>query len=306
MNVFSLAWAYIRRRWGQALLSVLVGALGLAAIATAIICADALPAAAERSWGGVDVVVGPKSSALDLVLCCALHVSNPTGLISQKAAMAATQNPFVRAAAPIALGDNVKGWRIVGSTPDILTVYRAGLSSGRVWTKPLEAVLGAHVAQALHLRIGDRFVGAHGLAAGGELHAQFPYRVVGILKPTGSALDRLALTDIATVRYIHEKHEAEEAAEAGVAPSPIALPDAATAVIASYRSPVAGVLVPRLINAGTEFTAASPTFEMARLMGYLRPLVSAGMALGALLTLIAAAAAIAWSATRLAASIFST
>lgn len=291
MSVVTLAFAYLRRRWGQALLSILVGALGIAAVATAYVGIDALPDAAERSWGGVDMVIGPKGSALDLVLCCVLHVSDPTGLVSQKAAMTAAGHPMVRAAAPIALGDNVGGWRIMGTTPDILSVYRADVAQGRVWKKPLEAVLGDQAARSLRLNVGDSFVGAHGLALGGELHSQFPYRVVGILAPTGSVLDRLVLTDIETVRYIHAKHAEDEAEEAGMMESRVNLPDAATAVVASFRSPVAALLVPRLINADPALTAASPTFEIARLMSYLRPLTIAATALGVLLVAIAAAGA---------------
>ncbi len=291
MNIVALAFAYLRRRWGQALLSIMVGALGIAAVATAYVGIDALPEAAERAWGGVDLVIGPKGSALDLVLCCVLHVANPTGLVSEKAAMAAAGHPMVRVAAPIALGDNVEGWRIVGTTPDLLSVYRADLAQGRIWTKPLEAVLGAQAARSLKLKLGASFIGAHGLAAGGEMHSQFPYRVVGMLAPTGSALDRLVLTDIATVRYIHEKHQEDEAQEAGMAESRVNLPDAATAVVASYRSPVAALLVPRLINADPALSAASPTFEIARLMSYLRPLTVAATALGLLLVAIAAAGA---------------
>src|SRR5580704_11681415 len=104
--MIGLAFAYLRRRWGQALLSVIVGALGVAAVGTAVVGFEALPPAAERSWGGADLVVGPKSSALDLVLCCAMHISDPRGLVSEKAAMAAVNHPLVRVAAPIALGDN--------------------------------------------------------------------------------------------------------------------------------------------------------------------------------------------------------
>src|SRR5580658_6363949 len=159
MSAIVLAFAYLRRRWGQALLSILVGALGIAAVSTAFIGLDALPDAAERSWGGVDLVIGPKGSALDLVLCCALHISDPRGLVSQKAAMTAAGHPLVRVAAPIALGDNVEGLRIMGTTPAILSVYRAELAGGRIWTEPLEAVLGAQAAHALGFKIGDTFVG---------------------------------------------------------------------------------------------------------------------------------------------------
>jgi len=132
MNVIALAFAYLRRRWGQALLSIVVGALGIAAVSTAFVGLDALPDAAERSWGGVDLVIGPKGSALDLVLCCALHISDPRGLVSEKTAMAAASHPLIRVAAPIALGDNVNGLRIVGTTDKLLWVYRADVASGRI------------------------------------------------------------------------------------------------------------------------------------------------------------------------------
>ncbi|MGD0191880.1 MAG: ABC transporter permease [Rhizomicrobium sp.] len=291
MNILTLAVAYLRRRWGQALLSVLVGALGIAAVTVAFVGLDALPEAAEQSWGGVDLVIGPKGSALDLVLCCALHISDPSGLVSEKAAMKVAANPLVRVAAPIALGDNVGGLRIVGTTPDLLLVYRADFASGRIWSRPLEAVLGAQAARALHFKLGDTFIGAHGLAAGGEMHSQFPYRVVGILAPTGSSLDRLVLTDIESIRYVHQKHREEEAAETGISGNAVNLPDAATAVVASYRSPVAAMLVPRLVDADPGLSAATPSFEVARVMSYLRPLTLAATALGMMLICIAAAGA---------------
>jgi putative ABC transport system permease protein len=293
MSFVALAFAYLRRRWGQALLAIFVGALGIAAVATAIVGFDALPQAARRAWGGIDLVVGPKGSALDLVLCCALHVSEPRGLVPMKAAMTAVGNPMIRAAAPIALGDNVDGWRIMGSTPAILNVYRARIASGQMWTDKLQAVLGASAARALNFKLGDSFVGAHGLAAGGESHDKFPYRVVGILAPTGSALDRLVLTDIETVRYVHiEQAKAEIAEKGSTDEENVAdLADGATAVVASYRVPTAAAFMPRQIDATDNLSAASPTLEIARLIGYVRPLTIAVTGLGLLLVIIAASGA---------------
>jgi putative ABC transport system permease protein len=293
MSFVALAFAYLRRRWGQALLSIFVGALGIAAVATAIVGFDALPQAARRAWGGVDLVVGPKGSALDLVLCCALHVSEPRGLVPVKAAMTAVGNPMIRAAAAIALGDNVDGWRIMGSTPAILSVYRAKIASGQMWIDKLQAVLGASAARALNFKLGDSFVGAHGLAAGGESHEKFPYKVVGILAPTGSALDRLVLTDIETVRYVHiEQAKAEIAEKGSTDEENVAdLPEGATAVVASYRVPTAAAFMPRQIDATDNLSAASPTLEIARLISYVRPLTIAVTGLGLLLVVIAASGA---------------
>ncbi|MBV8187512.1 MAG: ABC transporter permease [Alphaproteobacteria bacterium] len=293
MTFVHLAFAYLRRRWGQALLSIIVGALGVAAVTAALAGLDALPRAARQAWGGVDLVVGPKGSALDLVLCCALHVSEPRGLVSLEAATKAVGNPMIRASAPLALGDNVNGWRVVGTTPALIDVYRAHLAKGRMWNDKLQAVLGATAARALHLEIGDSFVGAHGLAAGGEQHDRFPYKVVGILAPTGSALDRLVLTDFATVHYVHAEQARIERAERGSSDEDegTASGDAATALVAAYRMPTAAAILPRQIDASETLSAASPSFEIARLAGYARPLTDAATALGLLLVAIAAAAA---------------
>lgn len=294
MSFVGLAFAYLRRRWGQALLSVVVGALGFAAVTVAVVGFDALPRAARHAWGGVDLVVGPKSSALDLVLCCALHVSPPRGLVSTGEVAAVLANPMVRSSAPIALGDNVSGWRIVGTTPALLDVYRAKIAAGAIWTDKLQAVAGASAARALNLSLGDSFVGAHGLADSDERHEKFPFKVVGILAPTGSALDRLVLTDIETVRYVHAEQAKLELAERGStdehdkADGP---PDAATAVVAAYRLPTAAAYMPRQVDAAETLTGASPTFEIARLLSYLRPVTVAATGLGLLLVVIAASGA---------------
>jgi len=290
MTALPLAWAFLRRRWGQALPALLAGALGIAAVELVLIAERELPKAAERAFGGVDLVIGPKGSALDLVLCCALQVSEPRGLIPLEPALALVKQPLVRAAAPIALGDNFRGRRIIGTTPELLSVYGAKFAQGGPWSAPLQAVVGAEAAHALDLELGQKFVGAHGLGAGGEEHTEFPYTVTGILAPTGSALDRVVLTSIESVWLIHQHHEAEEATTRGEA-APADAPPAATAILAALRSPVALASMPRQIDATERFSAAVPAFEMARLSRAARPIISTIMAIGLLFAALAAATA---------------
>lgn len=290
MRMVFLAWAFLRRRWGQALLSILVGALGVAAVESVAIAERELPRAAARAFGGVDMVIGPKGSALDLVLCCTLHVTDPRGLIPLKEAMAVARNPLVATAAPIALGDSIHGHRIVGTTPDILRVYHARLAQGEMWTEPMQVVLGAEAARELGLGLGQSFAGSHGLGEGGELHDHFPYRVTGILAPTGSALDRLALCDIQSVYKVHSDPDDQEEAANGKAITGFG-PPAATAILVSYRSPVAMASLPRMIDATPNFSAASPVLEMARLARSIRPLLMGLTGVGVVFAAIAAAAA---------------
>lgn len=309
MSFVMLAFAYLRRRWGQAVLSAVVGALGIGAVMTMLAGFDALPRAARQAWGGVDLVVGPKGSALDLVLCCALHVAEPRGLVPAAIASKAVANPMLRAAAPIALGDSVQGWRIVGTTPAFLDVYRARFAEGRIWSDEFEAVLGAAAAEALGLRVGGTFVSVHGLGGDGEAHQEFSYKVVGILARNGSVLDRLVATDIETVRHVHGMHDKEEPKEAaGGEKSGQSHPphrgqghgqdhdddkaaEAVTAVVAAYRVPTAALLVQRSIDESEGLTAANPSFEIARLAGYARPFTTLVIAFGLLLGAIAATGA---------------
>ena len=287
MNWLVLATAFLSRRWAQAFSVVVAGALGIAMMQMVLIADRELPKAASQAFGGVDLVVGPNGSALDLVLCCVLHVSDPRGLIPMDAALQALSSPLVRNRAPIALGDNLNGVRIVGTSPEILDVYHAQLAAGRMWNGPEQAVLGAQAAHTLKLAIGDGFVGAHGLSEGGEAHDEFPYVVTGILKPTGSALDRLILTSINTVWDIHRFHE-EEDAKANGEPPPVPVPPAATAFVASVKSPVALASLPRQIDADDRLGAASPAFESARLARAARPVIQAVLGIGVLFALVAA------------------
>jgi hypothetical protein len=72
----------------------------------------------------------------------------------------------------------------------------------------MEAVLGATAAKAMGIQVGQTFVGTHGLGAGGHPHGDSVYTVVGILAPGGSVLDRLILTDTASVWKVHEDYTA--------------------------------------------------------------------------------------------------
>ncbi len=300
MTSLTLATAFLRRRWGQALSAVFAGALSIALVQAVMIAERELPKAAEQAFGGVDLVVGPKGSGLDLVLCCVLHVTDPRGIMPLAAAEEVMNSPMIKAKAPIALGDNYHSVRIVGTTPDLLQVYKAQVAQGQIWTKDLQAVIGAQAARDLGLKVGDTFVGSHGLVEGGEEHSEFPYTVTGILAPTGSGLDRLILSSIQTVWTIHHHHESEDAEEQGLPPPP-APPPAATAMVASVKSPVALAALPRQIEASERFSAAAPAFEIARLSRAVRPVAQALVAIGLLFALVAALTAASVLASALAA-----
>ena len=261
MNALTLAYANLRHNPARTLFNILLFAIGTALIALVLGLGSRFEQNLSRNLHGIDMVVGAKGSPLQLVLSAVLHADIPTGNIPLKDAVALEQNPMIKSAIPVALGDNVAGYRIVGTTPDYVAQYGGQLASGRLYGgTAMEAVLGSEVAAKLNIAPGQKFAGSHGLTPGGELHSFAPYTVVGILKPSGTIMDRLVLTPVESVWYVHENDD-DEPVDTRLKPENREI----TALLVRYRSPLAVASLPRYINAHTNFQAASPAMEAFRL-----------------------------------------
>ena len=273
MNVLRLAFAYARRRPLATLLNVLLLAVGVATITLVLLLSHELETRLSREAAGIDLVVGAKGSPLQLVLAGVYHADVPPGNIPLAAVESLRANPLVGAVIPLALGDSVHGFRVVGTEPAFVAHYGATLASGHLWTAPLEAVLGSDVARASGLVVGGTFAGSHGLAEGGGVHDDARYTVVGVLAPTGSVIDRLVLTGIDSVWKVHERHQDEEenkppgasTTKSATGATPVPAREVTLALV-KYKTPLAAASLPRAINAETVMQAASPAFESARLM----------------------------------------
>jgi putative ABC transport system permease protein len=126
----------------------------------------------------------------------------------------------------------------------------------------MEVVLGVTVARTLGLRLGDSFVGSHGLGAGGHAHGDSAYTVVGVLAANASVLDRLILTDTASVWKVHEDYTAVDAEDRKAMEAEREV----TLALVRYKSPLAAMSFPRWVNANTEMQAAAPALEVTRLL----------------------------------------
>ena len=262
MTTLSLAWRYLWSRPLGAALNLLLLSLGLASITFLLLLGHQLGRAFDRDLAGIDLVVGAKGSPLQLILSGVLHLDVPTGNVPLQAVQALEQNPLVASVIPISLGDSFRGFRIVGTSHAYPAHYQASLAQGSLWQAPMQAVLGASAARALGLQVGGSFVGSHGLGAGGHTHGDLPYTVTGILAPTGSVLDRLILTDTASVWKVHESATALDADDQKILEQEREL----TLALVRYRSPLAAVSLPRFVNSSTEMQAAAPALEISRLL----------------------------------------
>jgi putative ABC transport system permease protein len=248
MSIVRLAWAYLAARPLLTALHVVMLAMGVGTMVLLVLFTAQTEDRLARDAAPVDLVVGAKGSPLQLIMSAVLHVDVPTGNVPLAEARKVAGHPMVALATPIALGDSHRGFRIVGSDASFLALYGAKVATGSAWSAPLEAVIGADVARRLALAPGSEFAGTHGLAAGGSPHAAHPYKVVGVLAPTGAVIDRLIVTSLESVWQLHDR-------EGDI-----------TALLIRYRTPLAAATLPRLVNSTTVMQAASPAYETARLM----------------------------------------
>jgi putative ABC transport system permease protein len=248
-----LAKRFIAESPWQFFLAVVLCSLGVASAISIVWLQGTLEAHAKRQAAGIDLIVGAKGSGLQNTLAAVYHADIPNGNIPLAAVDQLEKHLMIARAVPISLGDSVGGARIVGAKNSFFELYDAAAATGALPTKPFDAAVGAAAAKRLRLAIGDRFVGAHGLAEGGEAHDGHPYTVVGLLAPTGRVIDELVVTPLESVWLAHEGHTAATEPEV-------------TFALLTLKSPIAMATLPRAINAQTSLHATSPASESARLL----------------------------------------
>lgn len=258
MNIWKISIQNIKSKPLYTLLSISVLSLSIGLLLGIQQLKTSFEYQLENNLGDIDLVIGAKGSPLQLVLSSVLHLDNPTGNISYKEAKDIGKNPMIKSSVPISYGDNYKGYRIVGSTSEFMTFYKATIQEGNFAEKPMEVVLGHRVAEQLQLNIGDTFLSAHGLVENEiDVHSE-PLIVVGILAPTQKVIDRLILTNLETIWDVHdhgddhEDHTDDEDKEI-------------TSLLISFRNPRALLTLPRKINKETNIQAALPKYELDKL-----------------------------------------
>ena len=299
MNLTKISWANLKEKKLSSFLSGLLLALGIGIISLLLLLNQQLDAQFRRNIRGIDMVVGAKGSPLQLILSSIYQIDAPTGNVPLAEVNHLRRNPFVKTVIPLSLGDNYRGFRIVGTTPAYVQHFEGKIAQGKLFATTLEAMLGGQVAEASGLKIGDTFASAHGLDEEGDAHGNTKYKVVGILESNGSVMDQLILTDLSSVWAIHEHAELPPAGikendpaheELDSEAAPVAADEKeVTSALVKFRSPMGLVALPRQINANTSMQAALPSIEINRLFSLLGVGIDTLRALALVIMLIAGA-----------------
>ncbi|GAB3559454.1 ABC transporter permease [Spirosoma fluminis] len=272
MNLFRISWSNLTDKPLSSFLSGLLMTFGITIISLLLLLNKQLDDQFRKNIKGIDMVLGAKGSPLQLILSSIYQIDSPTGNIPLDEAQRLTRNPMIKTAIPLAMGDNYRSFRIVGTDKQYLDHFGATVSQGKLFQQDLETVIGPRVAEVTGLKIGDTFAGSHGLDAEGEEHADSKYKVVGILNATNTVTDQLILTPVSSIWAIHnhEEHEAEgpghemEEHEEDHADEPREI----TSILVKFRNPM-GMMLKRGIDQNSKLQAALPSIEINRLFSLL-------------------------------------
>ena len=210
LPVLSLALRSLAARRFTALLTII-------SIATAVMLFSAVEnirqsarASFERTLTDTDLIVGARSSSINLVLYSIFQIGDPTNNITWKTYQEISARPDVAWTIPISLGDSHRGYRVIGTTPDYFERYKYADSralnfrDGIVFDDLFDIVLGAEVARKLNYSVGTTLTLSHGLgAASFTEHGDKPFTVSGILAPTGTPVDRSVFVSLPAIEAIH-------------------------------------------------------------------------------------------------------
>ena len=210
MSLLHLAWASLANRRVTALLAVLAIAMSVALL----LGVDKVRRDARTSFtntvSGVDLIVGARSGAVPLLLYSVFRIGNATNNVSIESLDEIAALPGVAWTVPLSLGDSHRGYRVLGTTDAYFERYRHGddralrFVAGGPFDDLFDAVLGSEVAEALGYGLDDPIVVSHGTGSAGLVqHDDQPFRVAGILAPTGTPVDRTVHVSLRGIEAMH-------------------------------------------------------------------------------------------------------
>jgi len=209
-SILTLAWRSLMNRKVSALLTVIAIALSVALFLGVEKARNAAKQGFDNTISGTELIVGAPSGQINLLLYSVFRLGNATAEISWPTYTEIAARDDVAWAVPISLGDSHRGYRVLGTSRAYFEHYRYGqrqplnLAEGAVFDDLFDAVIGAEVAKQLGYELGAPLVLTHGLGAGGlSDHDNRPFRVAGILRPTGTPVDQTIHVSLEAITAIH-------------------------------------------------------------------------------------------------------
>ena len=232
MSLWKIAWRSMQQRALASWLTGLSMALGVALVVAVLVIHGVVAESFRRNAAGYDLIVGAtKGGRLQLVLNTVYHLSTPVENVPYSYYKEFTQDEhhkgkfaeLVQTAIPYCLGDSYDEFRVVGTTPEMFEKFEYAqgkkyeFAQGRNFEHEhfFEGVIGSVVATKTGLKLGDEFQPTHGVENDEQGHKHDAFKVVGILKPTGTPNDRALFVNMEGFYLLrgHAKEASKENAD---------------------------------------------------------------------------------------------
>lgn len=158
-----------------------------------------------------DLIVGARSGPLQLILYTVFNMGTATHNISYETFAEVKNHPAIAWTIPYSLGDGHRGFRVVGTNEDFFKHYhyrgneQIAFAEGSAFRGIWDVVIGADVARKLGYKLGEPIVVTHGVTKGEGIqqHSDKPFVISGILKATGTPLDRAIYVSLEGMEALH-------------------------------------------------------------------------------------------------------
>jgi putative ABC transport system permease protein len=253
-----LVFASLGNRRMVAFLTALSVALSVLLFASVEKMRDGARSGFTHTISGTHIIAGARSGQIPLLLFSLFHIGAPTSNVSYKSYLKYKEHPAVAWAIPLSIGDSHRGFRVVGTIPEMVRHYRyrdgrsLKVAQGNYSLARYKAVLGSTAAKSLGYKVGDKLVLTHGISdvQGIHDHEENPFVIEAVFEATGTPFDKGIYVSLESVELMHdaEAHETEHKTEADAAPARSVHIEKITSFMIGVTQPVDILPLMRMIN----------------------------------------------------------
>jgi putative ABC transport system permease protein len=217
MPLWKIAFRSIQFRLLSSVLTAFSMSLGVALIVIVLVIHGVLSDSFNKGAQGYDLIIAGKGSPLDVVLSTVFYIKSPATTVPRsylKMFQSGQYAHITEAAIPVCIGHYFRGASIVGTSREFFTELKfmgnrsysfaeGGNFASDNQSDQFTAVVGSQAAKKTGLKIGDTFQTADVKGQNPDADHK-PFRVVGILNPTGTPNDNAIFVDIDGFYNMHD------------------------------------------------------------------------------------------------------
>lgn len=201
---------------------VLLTILSIAVSVMLVLGVERLRSQAKASFAnaasGIDLIVAARDNPVQILLSTVFGVGGTSAGLDWESFEMVHSLPQVDWAVPISIGDNHRGFPVIGTEAGYFEHYRHSggqeleLETGTLFSGPNSAVIGAEPAARFGYFPGAEIILAHGSGEVAlDVHDEAPFVVAGVLAPAGTAVDRMVFVPLEGFDAMHDQREPDPA-----------------------------------------------------------------------------------------------